>query len=569
MSENDVIILNSILQKTMEKDRPGSAEGEFLNLFCFEQILKDYELSPDEVESGYVDTGDDGGVDGVYFFVNTVLVDEDTELTDIPRDPRLHLVLIQVKSTATFAETAVEKLITTTSRVLDLGTDVERFRKLYNARFLEKVRIFKQKYLELASLHPQLRVSFYYATKGDTGDIHPKVRQLSEELQRTVYNFFRSAEAEVVLLGARELIEAYNTQRTYTLKLQIQENPISRGPDNYVVLVSLTDYYRFVTDDQGDLRRYIFESNVRDYQGANIEVNRDIRASLQRDDAMDFWWLNNGITVLASKVTIAGKLFTLDNIQIVNGLQTTQTIFEYLKGEGVTRDKDNRRSLLLRIIVTNDPAARDRIIKATNFQNPIPASSLKATDEIQRNIEHYFLSKGWYYDRRKNYYRNLGMPLKRIVGIPYLAQSVMAIVLREPDNARARPSSLIKRDEDYVRVFSAATNPEVYIFCAMLMRRMDEVVRTEVEGQTPQERGNLKYHAAMMAVIQALKSTTYEPNDLRALAVDRFSDAVLKEALISTIGIARDFSTERVWTIERLAKNREFVEHLLLRALNR
>ena len=32
-------------------------------------------------------------------------------------------------------------------------------------------------------------------------------------------------------------------------------------------LVSLSDYYRFLTDDQGQLRSYLFEANVRDYEG--------------------------------------------------------------------------------------------------------------------------------------------------------------------------------------------------------------------------------------------------------------------------------------------------------------
>ena len=44
----------------------------------------------------------------------------------------------------------------------------------------------------------------------------------------------------------------------------------------------------------------IFESNVRDYQG-NTDVNEGIAASLGTASSEDFWWLNNGVTVLATK----------------------------------------------------------------------------------------------------------------------------------------------------------------------------------------------------------------------------------------------------------------------------
>ena len=59
-----------------------------------------------------------------------------------------------------------------------------------------------------------------------------------------------------------------------------------------------------------------------------------------------------------------------------------------------------------------------------------------ATDKIQRDIEDYLKSRGLFYDRRKNFYKNSGKPRDVIIDIPYLAQAVMAILLRRPDTAR-------------------------------------------------------------------------------------------------------------------------------------
>ena len=211
------------------------------------------------------------------------------------------------------------------------------------------------------------------------------------------------------------------------------------------------DYVTFLSDSDGNLIRHIFDWNVRDYQG-NIEINKEIRSSLEDEEAPDFWWLNNGVTIICSRASIQGKTYTLDDVQIVNGLQTSYTTFHALSAA----EKQHpvfERTLLVRILQTEDPATRDRVIRATNRQTSVPEASLRATDDTQRRIEAFFASNDLYYDRRKNYYRNNGRPMDRIIGIPLLAQTIMAVGLSRPDNSRARPSSLLKSDKDYQTIF--------------------------------------------------------------------------------------------------------------------
>ena len=61
----------------------------------------------------------------------------------------------------------------------------------------------------------------------------------------------------------------------------------------------------------------------------------------------------------------------------------------------------------MRFIVPGSEEVRDDIIFATNNQTNIPKSSLRVTDAIHLQIEMYCKSRGLYYDRRKNYYKNL------------------------------------------------------------------------------------------------------------------------------------------------------------------
>lgn len=63
--------------------------------------------------------------------------------------------------------------------------------------------------------------------------------------------------------------------------LIFEEGPISRAATNYLGLASLTEYFRFITDSDGALRRYLFESNVRDYMDRN-PVNLAIDSGIRR-----------------------------------------------------------------------------------------------------------------------------------------------------------------------------------------------------------------------------------------------------------------------------------------------
>lgn len=563
MSDNDIIILNSILGQDKAQRGGSLSDTEYFEVFAFEQILKNYELSYEEILKGSIDGGDDGGIDGLFVFINDDLLDEDSDLASVrKRNPVFDVFLIQAKTSNSFSETAVEHVTTSVRSLFDLTKDMNVLRSLYNSDLISKAERFRNAYLELALLHPVLKFSFTYITKGDATSIHPKVREHAKTLEQVIEQSFSGAAAKVTFMGARELLDASRVEKSYTLQLQFLENYLSKGVDNYIVLSSLRGYYKFVTDENGNLRRHIFESNVRDYQGS-VEVNKDIQKTLETNDNLDFWWLNNGISVLASKASISGKTITLDNVLIVNGLQTTTIIYNYFKDKGTDEEQDEDRSILVRIIVTDDSEARDRIIKATNFQTAVPVASLKATERIQRNIEDYFLHEGWFYDRRKNYYKNIGKPINRIISIPSLAQAVMAIILKEPDNARARPSSLIKSETEYSRVFNDATSANIYLFCARVMKRIEAVIRNRVQDHGLQDGSNLKFHIAMALMAKLTRTRNYTEQNIQSMSLDSITDELIADCFDETVSLARSYATQRGWTIERLAKTRDFVRYLL------
>src|SRR5690606_26331250 len=98
----------------------------------------------------------------------------------------------------------------------------------------------------------------------------------------------------------------------------------------------------------------IFESNVRDFQGST-EVNAEIKKTLESESTPDFWWLNNGVTVLASKSSINGDVITIADPQIVNGLQTSTQIANYFGHGG---EDAAQRSVMVKVVSSEDEVTR-------------------------------------------------------------------------------------------------------------------------------------------------------------------------------------------------------------------
>ena len=107
------------------------------------------------------------------------------------------------------------------------------------------------------------------------------------------------------------------------------------------------------------------------------------------------------------------------NPEIVNGLQTSMEIYNYFS-ENREALESEKRSILLRIIVPDNEESRDQIIFATKNQTNIPKATLRVTDPIHLQIEMYFKSRGLFYDRRKNYYKNQDISLRRLLGYLFL-----------------------------------------------------------------------------------------------------------------------------------------------------
>jgi len=70
MAKNDRVLLDGIIDERINLRLPSDKRDEAFEYLAFEQILKDEDLSRDEIENGSIDGRRDGGIDGFFIIVN-------------------------------------------------------------------------------------------------------------------------------------------------------------------------------------------------------------------------------------------------------------------------------------------------------------------------------------------------------------------------------------------------------------------------------------------------------------------------------------------------------------------
>lgn len=155
----------------------------------------------------------------------------------------------------------------------------------------------------------------------------------------------------------------------------------------------------------------LFDMNIREYLG-NKGVNKNIYSTLlDPDERKNFFYYNNGITVICDKMrkietqpssTNMNAIFDIDNPQIVNGCQTVNSIYEALKNvDPVDLEKEFKDTfVMLKILeIDRDNSEEDtlyrNIVKYNNSQNAIDEKTFVANSSEFRRLQTEFEGKGF------------------------------------------------------------------------------------------------------------------------------------------------------------------------------
>ena len=227
-----------------------------------------------------------------------------------------------------------------------------------------------------------------------------------------------------------------------------------------------------ITDNDNELQKYLFDDNVRDYQGRN-KVNREI-ANTICDPASQaaLSVLNNGITIIAKKVELIGKTMKLTDFQVVNGCQSSHVLF-------------NNRSRLLdethivvKIIETANYEFATRVVKATNWQTEVTDEAFESLSQFHKDLEEYYRAKAKavpkpiYYERRsKQYDTSPSIKAGQVVSLAIQINAYVAAQLGQPQSTHRYYGELLNSNR--ARMFKPGDKLELYYISTLILKRIE------------------------------------------------------------------------------------------------
>jgi len=411
--------------------------------------------------------------------IDVITIDEAVDRADV--------YILQTKYTDSFSSNALIQLRNGLNWLF--GKARKDVMTLKNVAFRDK--IFEYRALQ-SNLGPSnLRILVGFVTNGLMSELSAEFIQecqtIIDEYDNDTFEEFKFG-----AYGADELINLLKIQQRQTRRIDAEirmrydaNNPslikyYAQDLKGLVCTVPAQEIARLVN---ADAEGSIFDLNLRRFLGTRGAVNRDIFSTcVTSQSSYEFWFLNNGITVVCDHIDPVtdpdNPIIKLKNMQIVNGCQTA-TALALAQQEGKLAP-DVR--VLMRIYETEDSDLVGKIVLTTNNQNKISSRDLRANDAAQIDMENGFKIYDYYYERKVRQFDDYGVDTSRIMPNELVAQSYLAVVLKNPADARARKYKVW--GDLYSRIF-AGDRVEPYIIATLICRYVSQWLRKS--GKTKSE----------------------------------------------------------------------------------
>ena len=179
------------------------------------------------------------------------------------------------------------------------------------------------------------------------------------------------------------------------LAIRPKEYCLPNMSESYYVMAKVTDVYALWKDAEN--KDYpLFEENIREYLGGTSGINKAIISTLKdKNERRNFFYYNNGITIICKSSRADSRKVDITNPQIVNGCQTVNSIAEVLKNDRNLEENFKDVYVMVKILVLerSDIGFYRDIVKYTNSQNSINdkvfGATLKPFFTIQEKIKNY------------------------------------------------------------------------------------------------------------------------------------------------------------------------------------
>lgn len=536
LKRNDKTEANQIITKVVNDRQAEDYEGDFDSLI-FDNFFN--EINNMDITTVKTDNYGDGGVDYLFFTNNNRLILEEEDIDSLDNNSEIDIHFVQVKDSSNLDSAVPNKLLELTENFFN-NNNLDH----YNQEIKGNVELFN-KISEKILPRGRFNVYFYYFGKFGknqleaASDILHRFKTLESSV--SVYDFIKKAESNI--FSVSDIYKSLSTVREFEHtfskieKYSAEVDEDSEKTDALISLIPIKQYFNFITNEDTEINSKLFESNIRDYKGKS-SVNKGIINTLENGGNLQFWWLNNGVTIIAEEISesSSAKKITIKNPQIVNGLQTSYSIYHYFKDNPEKLQEEKREIFIKMIRIDSDQEGIELdITKATNRQNEIRDKDLRANDDVQKNIELHFKSKGKYYQRKDKYYTNRKYPKKDIVTLFDLAKYVYTIMFKDPAYTRNNPGKLLK-DDKYTAIFrinDPNQDYERYYHCYIIYDTINSYNKGQIVFVNDSfKRVNFIHHIVYICVSILLEEEEYSPNNVKKITSDLITEDIVDKAYL-------------------------------------
>ena len=469
--------VNKILNDNPELFSDVDQERKRSKAFLLLGVAAYLDIDIAEAVQFITDGGNDGGFDAAYIAE--------------AQDSQLNVVLFQSKysrkleTESNFPANAVEKAVNTVKCVFDPEATIQ-----LNEKSREKVDEIRSFILDGHIPY----VTFVMLNNG---------LKWNQDGQNHIDNAFaRQEQVHFVHYSHKNIMEYIN--RSVPIKTQLDFSGKAIQEDfNYkrVVLgrVSVREIYNLM-EEFGDR---LLEKNIRHYLGVNTINEKIGKTLLSEEKRQNFFFFNNGITMICEKFSYNGLQdrnwnVKIDKLQIINGGQTCKTIYQTLK-ENPNVDFSQVYILVRLYEVNDDEDMIQDITYATNSQNPVDFRDLKSNDEIQKLLEISANDLGYIYKRKRDNHGNTN-----VIPSTVAAEAVFAVWRGKPHLAKYKRNEFF--DQYYDEIFSNL-NAAQMIIAVIIFRYCDSSrKRVSNDAEIQSQRPFSQYFLAYMVGKRLLKT---------------------------------------------------------------
>jgi hypothetical protein len=477
--------------------------------------------------------GHDTGIDGIGIKINDRLVrsvEDVAKIVDSSKKIDVEFVFIQSKMRPKFDSSDFNTFGIGIKHFFDnpLLPQNERLKEI---REIKDYVYSNEKLISKLNTNPSISI-FYVALGSAPTDDHFKatINFLQKELEEGNYYFenvfIKLIDGKNLISFCRELENNFSEQINILDIFPLIVDEKADVKKAYAFTCNASEFLKLISKREDEtLRRSLFNDNVRDYLGSRGVINSEIEKTIIENPEM-FLLCNNGITIVCSDFEqVRDKLVRIENPQIVNGCQTSNSIFNLRKHQNI-----GRIQLLIRLISTENLSVSNKIVRGTNKQNQVMDEAFEATLPFHQEVlEPFFLSfendiKIFYERRSKQYNNDILIKKTQIVNLRILTQTFVGMFLSSPHNSHRHESKLIEEyagEGDKRKIFREDHSPFPYYVCAATWYMFEKYFR---EGKVSNR--YRPYKAQLLLIFKEILGES-RPRLIKSKSLDAYCNKLL------------------------------------------